>query len=205
MAFNSLAFIATFDKTITRLQRAEGITKETVKGLSRDLLSLLHTEQDNSKHGDIGFINRFLGALSPANRRVAVLFFKEYTGFIYSDEAKLFTKKSKAHYADVQTKALDRLKVDPIFNMWSWQDARLNMETVPVPFTLERVKETVLQLVKKADKANISKREILSAMLQSGFTIHDIVDCMEDTHNIAPALDILVNEKNIELDIVAGE
>lgn len=189
--FNTLAFLASFDKDVTRLQRAEGMTKELVKAMSRGLLWTLHIDKDNSKHGDIGFINRFLTALSPANRRVAVLFFKEWTGFIYSDEAKVFTKKSKKHYDEVQTRTLDKLNSDPIFNMWSWQDARVNMETVPTPFTIERVKETVLQMVKKADKANISKREILTAMLDTGFTLQDIIDCLDATKHVGDVVDMI--------------
>lgn len=189
--FNTLAFVASFDKDVTRLKRAEAMTKELVKAMSRGLLWTLHIEQDNPKHGDIGFINRFLGALSPANRRVAVLFFKEWTGFIYQDDAKAFTKKSKKHYDDVQKRTLDKLSTDPIFNMWSWQDARLNMEVVPTPYTIEKVKETVLQMVKKADKANIGKKEILVAMLETGFTLQDIIDCLDTTHHVGDVVQMI--------------
>lgn len=191
MAFNSLAFLASFDKQITRLQRAEHITKDTVKAMSRDLLSLIHTEKDNSKFGDIGFINRFLNALSPANRRVAVLFFKEFTGFIYNDDGKAFVKKSKKHYDEVQARTLDKLNTDPVFNMWSWQDARINMEVVPTPYTLERVQETFTQMVKKADKANISKKDILGVMLNTGFTLQDIIDCLDATHHLGEAVSMI--------------
>ena len=189
--FNALAFIGTFDGTLTRLQRVENISKEVLKDVSRGLLFLLHGNDEAQKAGDIGFINRTLNVLSPVNRRVAAEFFKEFTGFIYDADRKQFTKKSKKHYDEVQAKTLDKLTHDPVFNIWTWQELRLTIEKTATPYTMERVQETLTQMVKKADKVNISKRDILGVMLNTGFTIQDIIDCLESTNHLGEAVGMI--------------
>lgn len=176
MAFDNKQFILSFPKTIARLGRVEGVTKAILKELSRDLLSCLHGVGDKS--GDIGFINQTISALSPVNKRAFILFTKEHTGFILNDEGTHFTKKSKKHYDAVQAHTLQCL-LDPHFNVWSWQEKKINMEVEPTPFTIEKVQETVTTLLKKATKANISKGDIVAVLFNTGFTVQDILDAME--------------------------
>ena len=194
MAFNALAFITGFDGQLTRLGRVENVTKVMLQSMSRDLLSLLHGDEEKQKAGDIGFINRTLKVLSPANRRIAVLFFKEHTGFIYNDDLHSFQKKSKKHYDEVKIKTLDKIKTDPLFNIWTWQEIRVKMEVEPTPYTLDKVQEALTTMLKKATKVNITKKDILGVMLNTGFTLQDIIDCLDATNHLDDAMNMVAQQ-----------
>lgn len=172
--FNSLAFIATFDKTLESLAQSEKITKGVLQSLSRDLLSLLHS--NNTKQGDIGYINRTLNVLTPVNRKVFIHFCKEFTGFILTDDGTMFAKKSKKHYDDVAIKALSWLD-DPMNNIWNWADR--NIDIVPKEFTLEGVKKATETMLKRANKAGMSQAEVLGAIFEAGFTVEAVVLMLE--------------------------
>lgn len=195
--FNSLAFVFTFDKVLDSLQQSEKITKATLLTLSRDLLLLLHTQ--NTKQGDIGYINRVINVLTPVNRRAFLAFCKEFTGFILNEDGTMFLKKSKKHYEEVAERAIEWLN-DPHNNIWTWSETRLTVEAVPTPFNAEYVKKQTAALLKKADKAGMSQAELMGAIFDAGFTIDSIMLMLEQ-HN---KLDDMVQRIEDTFEIVKG-
>lgn len=172
--FNSIAFIASFDKVLETLTQSEKVTKATLQVLSRDLLALLHTK--NPKQGDIGYINRTIAVLTPVNRKVFIAFGRAFTGFITNADNTTFLKKSKKHYDDAAIKALEWLD-DPMNNIWSWADREIDI--VPKEFTLDAVKKQTENMLKKAEKNNISQADILGAMFEAGFTLDSLLIMLE--------------------------
>jgi translation elongation factor EF-1beta len=191
--FNSIAFVASFDKVLETLSQSEKITKATLQTLSRDLLALLHTK--NPKQGDIGYINRTINVLTPVNRKVFMAFCREFTGFIADKSGQSFLKKSQKHYDDAALKALEWLD-DPMNNIWSWADR--NIEIVPKEFTLDIVKKSTEQMLKKADKAGIDQADILGAMFEAGFTLKALLVMLEKQDK----LEGLMEEVNEQFDII---
>lgn len=177
--FNSVAFVASFDAVLETLAQSEKITKATLQTLSRDLLALLHTE--NPKQGDIGYINRVINVLTPVNRKVFIAFGREFTGFIMNKDGTAFLKKAKKHYDDAAIKALVWLD-DPMNNIWSWADR--NIDIVPKEFTIEAVKKTTENMLKKAEKANISQADMLGAMFEAGFTVDSLLIMLEKSDKL---------------------
>lgn len=198
MAFDSTLFIANFERQLKHLVTSEKITKGLLQTMSRDLLSLLHTK--NEKQGDIGYINRTIGALTPVNRKVFIEFCKEFTGFILNDGGQLFVKKSKKHYDDAALKALAWLD-DPMNNIWSW--ANRNIDVVPKEFNIEAIKKATENMLKKAEKNHISKAEVFGAIIAGGFTIEELVECMvkldkmdDVMHTVETKYDVIVEGMN---------
>lgn len=198
MAFDSVKFIAGFERQLKHLVTSEKITKGLLQTMSRDLLSLLHTL--NKKQGDIGYINRTIVALTPVNRKVFIAFCKEFTGFILNEGGTAFIKKSKKHYDEVAAKALAWLE-DPMNNIWSWADR--NIEVVPKEFNVEEIKKATEKMLKKAEKNHISKAEVFGAILAGGFTIEELVECMvkidkmdDVMHTVENKYDVIVEGMN---------
>ncbi len=172
--FNSIAFVSSFDRVLEAIGQSEKITKHTLQTLSRDLLSLLHT--NNTKQGDIGYINRVIGVLSPINRKVFMAFCREFTGFIANKDNTAFLKKSQKHYDAAAIKALEWLD-DPMNNIWSWADR--NIDIVPKEFTLDSVTKATESMLKKADKAGFTQADVLDAMFNAGLTIDALLVMLE--------------------------
>ena len=187
--FNSLAFVASFDNILASLAASEKITKATLQTLSRDLLALLHTK--NPKQGDIGYINRVTNVLTPVNRKVFVMFCREFTGFICDKTGQVFLKKSQKHYDDVAIKALVWLD-DPMNNIWSW--AERNIEIQPKEFSLEMVKKQTESMLKKAEKAGFTQADVLASMFEAGFTLDALVVMLEKQDKIGDVVQKIEDE-----------
>jgi hypothetical protein len=169
--FNRDSFTASFPKTLTRLERAEKLSKDVLMPLSRDLLFMLHTDDKNQ--GDIGYINRTIAVLSPANKKVFVLFMREFTGFILNDDATMFMKKSKKHYDVVKAGALAWL-ADPLNNYFSWV-GRQKIESTPVVFDKAFIVASTRKMLDKAAKNGMSHVDVLAAMFEGGLVIEDLL------------------------------
>lgn len=168
-AFNKQEFEGRFDQSINSLQKAEKTTRTELLSLSRSVLEATHAT------GDIGYVNRILAVLTPVNRKVAIEYFKAFTGFRFDAEAKQFTKKNKKQYEEAQQACADFLE-DPLNNIWSW--AERNIEIESKEFDQERLNKTVESLLKKADKNGFKPADVLKAMMQHGVTVDTLVDFM---------------------------
>ncbi len=191
--FNRQQFTASFPKSLSRLERVEKMSKDVLMPLSRDLLFMLHSDDKNQ--GDIGYINRTIAVLSPANRKVFVLFLKEYTGFIANDEGTMFIKKSKAHYEQVRAITLAWLE-DPMNNFYSWV-GRVNLKAEKAPFTLDMVTENVKKMLSKADDAGLSHADVLAAMFKGGLTMDNLISALDTMGEIGTVVSI-IDDKYVE-------
>jgi len=170
--FNAEQFKNGFDKQVKALAKAEKLTRETLRDMSRDLLLMTQETED------IGYVNRTIAALSPMNAKTAVLFFKEFSGFNYDeDEAQAFTKKNKKKYEEITAKALKALD-DPHFNMWTW--AEKNVDVAKKPFKLEDITKFAERAVKKATEEGIAQADVLKAFFAGGFEVASLVAALEE-------------------------
>jgi len=169
--FNRASFVASFPKTIERLGRVEKMSKDVLMPLSRDLLLMLHTDDKNQ--GDIGYINRTIAVLSPANRKAFMLFMKEFTGFSTNDDNTMFAKKSKKRYEAVQAAALAWLD-DPLNNFYSWID-RQKLEASPTLIDKAYFVSATKKLLVKGEKSGMSHVDVLEAMFEGGLSINDLM------------------------------
>lgn len=168
--FDRNAFTSSFEATLTTLASAEKITKETLRDLSRNLLYITQESQD------IGYINRTLEVLTPMNRKTAVLFFTEFSGFLYGEDSNKFFKKDKKRYDDIVAKATEFLE-DPHNNIWTW--AERNVEVKAKPFDLSKVTAFAQQALKKAEKEGMTQVQVLEAFFAGGVTMDAVMQLMD--------------------------
>jgi hypothetical protein len=168
--FDRAAFESGFNGRIKILAKAEKLTKEGLRDLSRELLLITQETED------IGYVNRTLEVLSPANKRVCVLFFREFSGFLFSDESNTFVKKDKKRYDDIKAKAIAFLD-DPHNNVWTWQERNVDIEAKP--FDLTKVTAFATNVLKKAEKEGVSQVDVLNAFFAAGFKPEALMAVMD--------------------------
>lgn len=168
--FNRAEFEKTFDGRLKKLANAEKLTRETLRDLSRELLLVTQETED------IGYVNRVVCALTPVNRKVAILFFKEFSGFVWNDEEGKFSRKDKKKYDQIAAIATAQL-VDPHFNLWTW--AERNVEIEPKPFDLAKITTFAASAIKKAEGAGVSKADVMKAFIAGGFDADMLLAVME--------------------------
>src|SRR5690625_2053140 len=121
--FNIQNLRDTIDQKIEAVEASEKITRDILRGLSRDVLYALH------EHGDISFVNRVMTAkTTPVNKKALRLFFQAFTGFFYSEETDTFEKKDKRQYDDKRAACLEFLS-DPMNNFWSWASRKIDVQS----------------------------------------------------------------------------
>ena len=169
--FNKDKFNAYFDGKLGELAGAEKITKAVLLDLSRQVLAAHHETED------IGYINRLLVVLTPMNRKVANLYFSEFSGFQFSAKSEEFGRKDKKNYEAAKERAITFLD-DPLNNIWTWS-AR-NVEVEAKEFDEARLKKNMEAIMKKADKADIPQATVLKALLAGGLTIDTLMQVMDE-------------------------
>ena len=169
-------FSVHFAAILATLTSAERITRDTLAQLSRSLLEQLHVKSDElgGTYGDIQFINQLLGALTPVNRKVAVLYFKHFAGFHYEEGSNSFTKKSAKRAAQAQEDALKSLE-DPHFNIWTW--ATRHVEIEPKPFDTASVTKMVEKALKNTGGDQLA---VLRAVFAGGIKPDAIIAMMDE-------------------------
>lgn len=168
--FNKVAFDAKFNVTLNDLRGAEKITRSALLALSRDVWAAFHQTED------VSYINRILEVLTPINKKVAIEFFKEYSGFKYDEKAGMFGKKDKKHYDEKKANAIAWLE-DPLNNIWTW--AERNIEIEKKEFDAERLKKQAESLLKKAENNGFKKADVFKALMASGVTEDDLIQFIE--------------------------
>lgn len=168
--FNREQFDQSFQERVASLAASEKVSKELLRALSRDVLEAHH------ETGDVAYINGMLGVLTPINKKVCVLYFKEFSGHLYSEETKSFGKKDKKRYDDAKKKSFDRLE-DPTFNVFSWAD--MNVEIEKKPFTIGKMQQQMSSLIKKAEGEKIPHAEIIRAVLANGIEVAEFMKVVQ--------------------------
>lgn len=166
--FDKVKFEALFVEAINKLAGAERITKELLKALSRSVLEAHHATEN------VAYINQLIPVLTPMNRKVVVLFFKEFSGFQWDDENKRFTKKSKKKYDAAHATSMEFL-ADPHNNIWTWAERNVEVEKKPAPGVLEKVALFMTEIMPKAEKAGIEQADVLKAIFASGIKADAII------------------------------
>ena len=164
--FDKKVFEAQYQENLAKLQASEKITKELLRSMSREVLVAHH------ETGDVTYINSLLGVLTPINKKVCSLYFKEFSGHLFSEDTKSFGKKDKKRYDDARKKSFDMLE-DPLFNVFSWAEQAVEVERKP--FTLGKLQQQMGSLVKKAEENKISHADIIRAMFANGIEIGEFM------------------------------
>ena len=167
--FDKQVFDAQYQDNIAKLAASEKITKELLRGLSRDVLEAHHAT------GDVAYINGIIVVLSPMNRKMCILFYKEFSGHLCNEEG-VFGKKDKKRYDEAHKKSFDGLE-DPHFNVFSW--AERNVEVERKPFTLGKLQQQMGSLVKKAEENKISHADIIRTLFANGVEVNAFLKVME--------------------------
>lgn len=167
--FNKEEFQASFEVSLTRLHNAEKITKAVLLDLSRSVLVAHHETED------IQYINRVIRVLTPVNRKVAIEYFKAFSGFTFNNEESIFTKKDKKIYEEAKAKATDFIE-DPLNNIWTWADR--NIEIAPKEFTLEAMKKQFASVLDKAGKNNFSQLQVIETFMEAGLSLDTLLALM---------------------------
>ena len=167
--FNREQFDQSFKERVASLAASEKVSKELLRAMSRDVLEAHHAT------GDVAYINGILAVLSPMNRKVCILFYKEFSGHLCNEEG-VFGKKDKKKYDAAHKASFDGLE-DPHFNVFSW--AERNVEVERKPFTLGKLQQQMGSLVKKAEENKISHADIIRAMFANGIEVGAFMKVVE--------------------------
>ena len=167
--FDKNQFDAAYKANVEKLASSEKITKELLRTMSREVLEAHHAT------GDVSYINGIIAVLSPMNRKMCILFYKEFSGHLCNEEG-VFGKKDKKRYDDAKKKSFDALE-DPLFNVFSW--AERNVEVERKPFTLGKLQQQMGSLVKKAEENKISHADIIRAMFANGIEIGEFMKVVQ--------------------------
>ena len=167
--FDKNQFDASYKTNVAKLAASEKITKELLRSMSREVLEAHHAT------GDVAYINGIIAVLSPMNRKVCILFYKEFSGHLCNEEG-VFGKKAKKKYDAAHKASFDALE-DPNFNVFSW--AERNVEVERKPFTLGKLQQQMGSLVKKAEENKISHADIIRAMFANGIEIGEFMKVVE--------------------------
>lgn len=118
MTINNLKTV--INVRIDAIKASEAVTKAELGFVSRELLAYVPESKD------IGAVNRLLDVLTPKNREMSVIFFKNFLPWNYDDDAKMFVGM-------VTGEAKRKRKIDActVFlrkeenNIWTWAKANI--------------------------------------------------------------------------------
>jgi hypothetical protein len=167
--FDKTAFNKAFEAAIIQLTGAEKITKAVLLDMSRSVLVALHATED------IGYVNKLVAALTPVNRKVAILYFQEFSGFKLGKDG-LFSSKDKKKYEECVAKAALFLE-DPMNNIWSWAAREIEIEAKE--FDLARLKKQLESTLKKATDNQISQLQVVETLMEAGLKLDTLLALMD--------------------------
>lgn len=174
---------------IDQLSKAEKITKTNLSVLSRELLA------HSIEHKDASLVNKVLGGdvLSPANLRIARLYFAEFMPFAQELVNRIEGGKAVKQLAgfknfSVRRSATMMEKVEEWLadgknDIWAWQQDNVQMEKKPADYAAKLTK-----LVQKAlsdDDEGLSALAILDAVIAGGVDPVVMADILADAQDKA--------------------
>jgi hypothetical protein len=169
--FNKQAFETAFDISINKLAESEKVTKSELKTVSRSILQATH------ETGQVMYMNKLVSILTPVNKKVAVLFLKAFTGYIYDEVLGAFTKKSKKKYDEAFADYVEFMN-DPHNNIWTW--ANKHVEVAHKPFSLDKVTSFMTNALKQAKGVGLTDVDIIKAVMKAGITPDAMLAIMSD-------------------------
>lgn len=171
--------IKELETAIASLAKAEKITKGVLGTLSRELLA--HCIE----HKDASLVNKVMSAdtLSPANLRIARLYFREFMPFALVEVDRIVAgKATKELQAFKQFSERKADKIVPLVeeflsneenNIWTWQADNVQMEAKPKAYA-----DKIAKLIEKAlqdGEEGLTPAQILDAVIAGGCDVLAIV------------------------------
>lgn len=175
--------LAVIESAIAALVDIERTSKNAVATLAVDCLDFLH------EHGQVAVCNNMMFALSPANKKVVMQFFKEYSGF-YIDKDHVMKKKiqpvrqadgtiTKDAYADAKIAWTDFKEQGS--SLWLWWAAQGKHEKAEAkPLDLNKVTKTVATFAEKAEKQGIKRLALFNALIGSVFDAEEVMAMLKE-------------------------
>lgn len=170
--------LGTINARIDAIMAAEKITKKELGLVSREILEYITLNGSP----DVATLNRLIAVLTPKNKDVALIFFKEFVP--HQLEEGTFTKRHKGEkklqsYVDKVKEFLD----NPDNDIWVWAEANIQVERVPTPF--ETRIASVVRKSMEGDEAKglapLSVKDVLHAVMTvDGVDIDNVMEAIAD-------------------------
>lgn len=174
--------LKTLNTRILKIAKAENIVHAELGAFSREVLDyVLRTE-------DITPVNRIIGVdkngkpyMTRNNRVVAMHFFAEFLPFTAegkaSDATLVFGKLKGERSQEKCTKAINDFLHNPEATIWTWAKENVTTEKKPVDYAAKVGNAIIAAL--DTDKGNMSKQDVLLAVLRNGIDLDDMLAVAE--------------------------
>lgn len=169
--FDKATFEKSFSAAIETLIASENVTKKELRTLSRTVLEAWHIT------GNVAYANRLLKALTPINKKAAIVFFKHFSGYSFDEALFEFTGKSKKRYDKAHALAMEFL-ADPHQNIWTW--AERNIEVSPKAFDLKDFGKYITRSLEKAAGVGLTQADILKEVFKAGVNPECVIQVMDE-------------------------
>lgn len=155
MTINNLKTV--INVRIDAIKASEAVTKAELGFVSRELLAYVPDSKD------VGAVNRLLDVLTPKNREMAVIFFKNFLPWNYDDEAKIFVgmvtgeakRKRKIDACNVFLKKEEN-------NIWTW--AKVNIAPMERAKNFAGRIQSVISAALNDPSSPLSEKEVFAAI-----------------------------------------
>ena len=156
------------ETNISRVAKAERITKALLSSLSRDLIAYVY------ETADVAMVNRLIQVLTPVNKKVAALYFPAMLGWSFDEATSTFGGKLKDKvFGKRYDAAVEFLSVDTN-NIWVWADNEIVIAAKPKDYA-KKITELVTKALKDEEQG-IDAKELLFALLASDeLTLGDLM------------------------------
>jgi hypothetical protein len=168
--FDKNTFERSFNASLEKIQGSEAITRKELRDISRTVLEAWHAT------GNVVYANRLLKALTPVNKKTAIVFFKHFSGFHFDDVMGEFDHKSKKRYDKAHADCVKFL-TDPNNNIWSWAERHIEIEQKV--FSIDSVEKYMTKAIKQAAGVGLSQVDLLKAVFKAGIDPQCIVEVMD--------------------------
>lgn len=162
---------------IATLKTHESSAKAIITNLAPEILQRIH------EHDDVDTANRFVLALSDANRQMVLRFIKEFSGHrigegVVGKRSKDYTDKDgrkATPYQDAKD-AFDSF-VESGMTIWQW--AFTKKEASPdAPVDMDKASKAFHRKAKKAIEQGQSRLQVLSMAIGDTFTIEEVINLL---------------------------
>lgn len=160
---------------VAAITAAEKITKVELAAVSREML--IYVPQSD----DIDIVNRLISALTPVNKKVAILYFKHFLPWEEETDAKgnhvRFGKKMKL--AKAITARLTLIKdwlAEESNTIWAWADDNIEVKKKDFAANIQKAIKAALKGDEKSGTEPLTHAQIVNAFFTAGLTIDDLLD-----------------------------
>lgn len=162
---------------ILNLRNSESASKAIITNLAPEIMARIH------EHQDVDTANRFILALSDANRKMVLHFMKEFSGHrigegVLGKRAKDYTN-DKGEAMTPYQKAKDAFDsfVESGATIWQW--AFVKKEANPdAPVDLSKAATAFHRKAKKAIEQGQSRAAVLNACIGTTFTVAEVINLL---------------------------